>query len=139
MVRPTPAHTFLSYLRALNSNILVTIQSMGANTLPNAFDVAIRAENCLIHAGKIASRPPMPIFLEIQPIAPLLEPPLVIVPPLPMLNYQVAAQANTIMLPNQEFQEFKNEMKTMFQGFGNKMTNIEKQVYQNTKPYQAPY
>lgn len=76
---------------------------MGANTLPNAFDIAIRAEKCLIQTGKIAPRPLMPIFPEIQPIVPLLEPPLVVVPPLPALNYQVAAQANTITLPNQEF------------------------------------
>lgn len=38
------------------------IQSMGGNTLPQAFDIAVRAENCLIQAGMIARRPPMPIF-----------------------------------------------------------------------------
>lgn len=37
----------------------------------------------------------MPIFPDIQPILLLLEPPLATVPPLPALNYQVAAQENT--------------------------------------------
>ena len=44
------------------------IQSMQAVTLPDAYDVAVRAENSLIQAGKIAPRPPMPIF----PIAPIV-------------------------------------------------------------------
>ena len=59
------------------------IQSMGGVSLPQAYDIAIGAENSLIQAGKIAPRPPMPIFLDIQPNMPLTIPPfnpLLVVP-----------------------------------------------------------
>ena len=67
-MRPSAQHAFLYYLRAFNSDIAVMIQSMQVVTLPDAYDVAVRAENSLIQAGKIAPRPPMPIF----PIAPIV-------------------------------------------------------------------
>ncbi|KAH9293755.1 hypothetical protein KI387_041040, partial [Taxus chinensis] len=59
-VRPTAEGAFLYYLKALNSDISMLIQSMGGTTLPAAYSIAIRAENCLIQAGKLAPRPPMP-------------------------------------------------------------------------------
>lgn len=61
-VKPSPKHAFLFFLKALNSEISMMIQSMGGFTLPNAYDIAIRAENYLIQASRIAPRPPMPIF-----------------------------------------------------------------------------
>lgn len=48
MIRPTTDHAFLYYLGALNSNILVMIKCMGGDSLPNTYDVAIRAKNSLI-------------------------------------------------------------------------------------------
>ena len=45
---------------------------MGGTTLPRAYDMAIRVENTLIQGGKIAPRPPMPLFPEIQNHQPLL-------------------------------------------------------------------
>ena len=38
------------------------IQSMGGNTLPQAFDTTIRDENSLIQVGKIAPMPPIHFF-----------------------------------------------------------------------------
>ncbi|KAH9296831.1 hypothetical protein KI387_028513, partial [Taxus chinensis] len=38
--------------------------SMGGTTLPGAYNIAIRDENFLIQSGKLAPRPPMPIYLE---------------------------------------------------------------------------
>ncbi|KAH9293400.1 hypothetical protein KI387_041395, partial [Taxus chinensis] len=49
-VRPTTKGAFLYYLKALNSDISMLIQSMGGTTLPAAYIIAIRAENYLIQA-----------------------------------------------------------------------------------------
>ena len=48
MMRPPPEYTFLYFLRALKNDIAVMIQSMGGVSLPDAFEIAIRAENNLI-------------------------------------------------------------------------------------------
>jgi hypothetical protein len=47
---------------------------MGGNTLPVAYDLAIRVENTLIQAGKLAPRPPMPLFPEIPTQVPTVAP-----------------------------------------------------------------
>lgn len=47
-VKPTPEHGFLYYLRVLNSDDSIMIQSMGGTTLPVAFEIKIRVENNLI-------------------------------------------------------------------------------------------
>ncbi|KAH9317715.1 hypothetical protein KI387_019484, partial [Taxus chinensis] len=49
-VRLAVEATFLYYLKDLNSNISMLIQSMGGTTLPAAYSITIRAENCLIQA-----------------------------------------------------------------------------------------
>ena len=41
-VKPTPGNAFLHYLRAFNSDISTTIQTMGGDTLPNAYDTTIK-------------------------------------------------------------------------------------------------
>ncbi|KAH9299000.1 hypothetical protein KI387_030682, partial [Taxus chinensis] len=50
VVRPTNEGAFLYFLKALNFDISVMIQSMGGITLPDAYAIAIRAENFLIQA-----------------------------------------------------------------------------------------
>ncbi|KAH9308533.1 hypothetical protein KI387_036444, partial [Taxus chinensis] len=50
----------------LNSNISMLIQSMGGTTILAAYSIAIRAENCLIQAGKLAPRPPMPFYPNLE-------------------------------------------------------------------------
>ncbi|KAH9291370.1 hypothetical protein KI387_043441, partial [Taxus chinensis] len=40
--------------------------SMGGTTIPIAYSIAIRAENCLIQAGKLDPRPPMPLFPSLE-------------------------------------------------------------------------
>lgn len=47
-VRPSADHAFLYYLKSLNSDISVMIQSMGGVSLPQAFGISMRAENSLI-------------------------------------------------------------------------------------------
>ncbi|XP_059073533.1 uncharacterized protein LOC131874261 [Cryptomeria japonica] len=83
---------------ALNSDIALIIQSMGANTLPTRFDVPVRAENSLIQVGKIAPRPPMPFFADIQPIIPVFPPIIVVVPSFPAYNAQVVAQEHVVLM-----------------------------------------
>ena len=73
-VKPSPGNAFLYYLRALNSYIATVLQTMGGTTLPGAYDMAIRAENTLIQGGKIAPRPPMPLFPEIKNHQPSIAP-----------------------------------------------------------------
>ena len=65
LVKPTPGNTFLHYLRAFNSDIDTTIQTMGGDSLPNAYDIAIKLDNILIQGGKLAPRPPMPFFPDV--------------------------------------------------------------------------
>lgn len=62
---------------------------MGGTSLPQAFDIAVKAENCLIQAGMIDRRPLMPIFPSLQPIAHVQVPPFT---PIPTI---LAPQAST--------------------------------------------
>ncbi|KAH9294463.1 hypothetical protein KI387_040334, partial [Taxus chinensis] len=52
----------------LNNDISTMIQLMGGETLLAAYDIAIRAENSLIQAGKLAPRPSMPFLADLAPI-----------------------------------------------------------------------
>ena len=61
-MRPTLGNTFLYYLGAFNSDIATIIQTMGGDTLPNAYEIGIKVENILIQGGKSAPRPPIPFF-----------------------------------------------------------------------------
>lgn len=64
--RPPTDMAFVFYLKAFNSDISVMIQALGGNTLLQAFDLAVQAENNLIDARKLAPHPTMPVFLEIS-------------------------------------------------------------------------
>ncbi|KAH9289488.1 hypothetical protein KI387_033605 [Taxus chinensis] len=114
-VKPQADHAFLYYLRALNSDISTMIQSMGGETLPDAYDIAIRAENSLIQAGKLAPRPSMPFLVDLAPIPQ----PITIIEP-------------TVVAPSDDV--FK-ALQTM----GNKLTSIENKITLPSRPYQAPY
>ena len=61
-MKPTLGNALLHYLRAFNNDIATTIQTMGGDTLHDAYDIAIKVENILIQGGKLAPRPPMPFF-----------------------------------------------------------------------------
>ena len=71
------------------------IQSMGCVSLPQAYNINVRDENSLIQVGKIAPRPPMPIFPNIQSNMPLIVPPLNALP-------IVLSQEIVILGPSQE-------------------------------------
>lgn len=104
MVKPSPEHAFLYYLRALNSNIIVMIQSMGGVTLLADYDISIRAENNLMQDGKIAPRPPMPIFPDIQPLMPLQVPPIAAILLVPALGFQNYVQNSVVVDPSKQLQ-----------------------------------
>ena len=74
LVKPTPGNAFLHYLRAFNSDIATTIQNMGGDTLPNAYDTTIKAENILIQGGKLAPMPLMPFFPDVPNHQPAMAP-----------------------------------------------------------------
>jgi hypothetical protein len=121
-VRPSADHAFLYFLRSLNSNISVMIQSMGGVLLPQAYDTAIRAENSLIQEGKIAPRPPMPIFPDIQPYMSLAIPPMNALPIVP-------SQEIVVLCPSQELQEIKNsqlKIENLMQTFNNELVNLKR-------------
>lgn len=48
VVKPTLGGAFLYYLKALDSDLALTLQSFEGDTLPAAYDIAIRAKNILI-------------------------------------------------------------------------------------------
>jgi hypothetical protein len=73
-VRPTPGNSFLHYLKAFNSKVSTTIQTLGGDTLPNAYDIALKIENILIRGGKLAPRPPMPFFPDVPNHQPAMAP-----------------------------------------------------------------
>lgn len=120
-VRPSNQHAFLYYLRALNSDIFLMIQSMGGNNLPTAFDIGIRVENSLIQVGKIAPRPPMPIFPELQPVCEAILT-LASIPPTPAPSQQATSLA---MDQSQELKEIK---KTL-QNFTNELVSLKRQQF----------
>jgi hypothetical protein len=64
-VKSTPGNAFLHYLRAFSSDIATTIQTMGGDTFPNSYDIAIKSENILIQGGKLSPRPPIPFFSDV--------------------------------------------------------------------------
>jgi hypothetical protein len=71
MVNISLDHAFVYFIREINSDVDVMIQSMGGVTLPTTYDLAIKAENNLIQVGNISPRPPMTIFLDIHPSMPI--------------------------------------------------------------------
>lgn len=137
-VRPTADHAFLYYLRALNSDISVMVQSMGGISLPQAYAIAIRAENSLIQAGKIAPRPALPIFPTIQPLIAMQIPPLTVIPAVPALpapSSQSVRQENNFPAQSNDLQEIKGLLQT----FGSEIVNLKRQQNQNYRPNTAPY
>lgn len=81
-IRPSIDYAFLYFLRSLTSDISFMIQSLGGTSLPQAFNLAVKVENCLIQAGMITPRPPMPISPNFQPTMPLQMPPFTPIPTL---------------------------------------------------------
>ena len=73
-VKPTPGSAFLHYLRALNGDIATTSETMGGDTLTNAYDIVIKSENILIQGGKLAPSPPIPFFPDVLNHQPAMDP-----------------------------------------------------------------
>lgn len=121
LVKLFPNHAFLYYLRDLNNDIAVMVQSMGGASLPGAYDIAIRVENCLIQAGKIAPRPPMPLF----PEAPSQQ---LTLAPIPMAS---AGQSSTPSTSSNEL----HEVKALLQNFGNELVALKRQQTQYSRHY----
>ena len=105
-MKPTPGNAFLHYLRAFNSDIATTIQTMGGDTLPNAYEIAIKSYNNLIQGGKLAPRPPMPFFPNVPNHQPTIS-------PLPMTS---TSQALTPVPQASTSSNGLDEIKEMIQG-----------------------
>ncbi|KAH9298487.1 hypothetical protein KI387_030169, partial [Taxus chinensis] len=100
MVRTTTEGAFLYFLKALNYDIFVMIQSMGGITLPDAYAIAIRDENFLIQASKLAPRPPMPLYPDMGNPNPNQTPTIA---PIPALRNQSSNEAsNSSSSPSNE-------------------------------------
>lgn len=110
-VRPTPDHVFMYYLRSLHSEIALMIQFIGGLTLPVAYDIAIRTKNNLIQDGKLAPRPFMPIFPEVQPFIPIQIPPIATIH-VPALDFQTAVQ-NNVVPANSDLQGLKDTQQQL--------------------------
>lgn len=73
-MKPTLGGAFLYYLKAFDSDLATTLETMGGNTLPDAYDISIRAENLLIQGGKPAPRPMMPLLSDVPIQQPVVSP-----------------------------------------------------------------
>ncbi|KAH9289236.1 hypothetical protein KI387_033353, partial [Taxus chinensis] len=114
---------------AINLDIAMMIQSMGGTTLPGAYDTAIRAENCLIQAGKLAPRPPMPLYLDMGNPTTSQAPEL---NPIPTPRNQSNNEASTSSNTSKELQEVMKQL----QNLGNELVTIKRQQAQSARPYQ---
>ena len=74
IVKPSLGNAFLYYLRDFNSDIAITLQTMGGNTLWYAYEVATKEKNTLIQSGKLTPRPPMPFFPNMPTHQPTIAP-----------------------------------------------------------------
>ena len=61
-VKPSAGNSILYYLRALNSDIATTLQTIGGATFFDAYETTIKEENILIYGEILAPRPPIPLF-----------------------------------------------------------------------------
>lgn len=89
VVNPSLGNAFKNYLRDFNSDIVTKLQTIGRDTLPSAYDIAINAENCLMQGGMLAQKPLILIFPNIHTHQPIMAPipivstsqSLIVVPP----------------------------------------------------------
>lgn len=90
----------------------------------------------------------MPIFVDIQPITPIVPPVVAVVYSFPTYNAQVAAQEHVVPNHLQELISIKEQnanLSKTLQNFGNELVNIKKAQSQPPyqisfqAPYQAPY
>ncbi|KAH9299879.1 hypothetical protein KI387_044102 [Taxus chinensis] len=131
-VRITAEGAFLYYLKALNSDISMLIQSMGGTTLPAAYSIAIRAENCLIQAGKLAPRPPMPLYPNLENPCTSQAPTLA---PVPTPRNQSSSETSTSS--SSASNELQEVMKQL-QNLGNELVSIKRQQAQGFRPSYQP-
>ena len=114
-VKPTLGNAFLHYLKALNHRIATTLQTMGGNTLPMAYNLTIRAENMFIQSGELAPRLLMPLF----PYMPYHQP---IVAPIPTTS------SNLPLVSVPSTSTFSNEMGKLESMMQTMMLNMEKKL-----------
>ena len=125
VVKPSPGNAFLYYLRALNSDIATVLHTMRGTTLPKAYDMAIRAKNNLIYGGKIAPRPPMPLFLEIPNHQPSIT-------PIPTTSSsQPLAATSSSSTSTSELSTLESMMQTLMQGLDKKLQEKSSKIKKN--------
>lgn len=108
-----------------NYDISIMIQSLGGNTLSQAFDIVLQAENNLIDAGKLAPRRIMPVFLEIST--------QVVEETAP----STSAPQSMYSFPTLQFASLAVEVsdkKNLLRSFSNKIVNLKRAQVSPTKP-----
>ncbi|KAH9308584.1 hypothetical protein KI387_036495, partial [Taxus chinensis] len=100
--------------------------SMGGTTIPMAYSIAIRAENYLIQAGKLAPSPPMPLY-------PKLENPSTSQAPTPR-NQSLSEAFTSSPSASNELQEVMKQL----QNLGNELVTMKRQQAQGFRPSYQP-
>lgn len=119
-VKPSPGNAFLYYLRAFNSDIATTLQSMGGNTLPKYYEVSIRAENILIQGGKLSPSPSIPSFPNMPNHQPIVAP----------IHVSFVSQPLVVVLTASTSSNGIDRIKAMMQKL---MQNIDKRMLDQEK------
>lgn len=120
---------FVFYLKAFNSDISVMIQSLRGNTLLQAFNLAVQAENNLIDVGKLAPYPTMPVFPEMstqvmEEVTPSTSTPQSMYSfPTPQTTIHSASLVAKV-----------NDMKNLLRSFSNEIVNLKRAQVSPTKP-----
>ena len=87
----TLGNAFLYYLKAFNSDIATTLQTLGGDTILATYDISIKEESTLIQEGKLALRSPMPLF----PDMPTHQPTMALIPTTTIIQPLFAPIAST--------------------------------------------
>ncbi|KAH9331943.1 hypothetical protein KI387_004051, partial [Taxus chinensis] len=98
--------------------------SMGGTTIPAAYSIAIRAENCLIQAGKLAPRPPMPLYPNLENPSTSQAPTIA---PIPTPRNQSSNETSTSS--SSASNELQEVMKQL-QNLGNELVTLKRQQAQ---------
>lgn len=121
---------FMFYLKVINMDITLMVTSIRGNTLPDAYEMAMHAENNLIDVGKLSPQPPILVFTKISdsyqeeanPSTPAAQ--LKLVSPQPMNEYPTT-QASTSGLSSLAVDII--DIKDLTQTFANELVIIKRQ------------
>ena len=97
---------------------------MGGATMLNAYETTIKAKNILIQGGRLAPRPPMPLFLDLPSQQPIIAPSLEFSSSQPLVSLKASTSSS-------EWGELKSMMQALMKNVDkvkDQGTNIEKRL-----------